>query len=118
MNRSLCVASCFLTACAVVAAPVPADQPWITGWNDSVDPDKDCKFIRDKDTLTAEAPGKDHDLAIERGLMNSPRLLRDVEGDFVAQVRLDGAFQPSNESTTSARIPFVGAGYRAGESRP
>jgi regulation of enolase protein 1 (concanavalin A-like superfamily) len=110
MSRSLCAVAYFLTACAVVAAPVPADRPWVTGWDKSVDPDNDCKFIRDKDTLTIEAPGKDHDLAIERGLMNSPRLLRDVEGDFTAQVRVAGAFQPSNESTTSERLPFVGAG--------
>jgi len=110
MSRSLCAAAYFLTVCAVVAAPVPADRPWITGWDKSVDPDKDCKFTINADALTIEAPGKDHDIAIERGLMNSPRLLRDVEGDFTAQVRVAGVFQPSNESTTNERIPFVGAG--------
>jgi RNA polymerase sigma factor (sigma-70 family) len=86
------------------------DSPWVTGWDKPVDPDKDCKFIRDKGTLTIEVPGKDHDLGIERGLMNSPRLLRDVEGDFVAQVRVRGTFKPSQDSTSNERIPFVGAG--------
>jgi regulation of enolase protein 1 (concanavalin A-like superfamily) len=75
-----------------------------------VDPDKDCKFIRDKDTLTIEVPGKNHGLSIERGLTNAPRLLRDMEGDFVAQVRIQGTFQPSRNSTTHERRPFVGAG--------
>ena len=107
MSRPLCAVAFFLTACAVVAAPVPADRPWITGWDKAVDPDMDCKFTRDKEALTIEAPGKDHDLGVERGLMNSPRLLRDVEGDFTAQVRVGGDFRPSSESTTNERIPFV-----------
>ena len=110
MSRSLCAVACFLTTCVALAAPAPTDRPWVTGWNKPMDPDKDCKFVRDKGTLTIEVPGKDHDLGIERGLMNSPRLLRDVEGDFLAQVRVAGTFQPSNESTSTERVPFVGAG--------
>jgi regulation of enolase protein 1 (concanavalin A-like superfamily) len=101
---------CLLFACAILAAPAPVERPWLTGWDKPVDPDNDCKFIRDKGTLTLEVPGKDHDLAVERNLMNSPRLLRDVEGDFLAQVRVSGTFQPSRESTSTERLPFVGAG--------
>jgi regulation of enolase protein 1 (concanavalin A-like superfamily) len=99
-----------LMASLALAAPAPTDRPWVTGWDKPVDPDQDCKFIREKGTLTIEVPGKDHDLGIERGLMNSPRLLRDVKGDFVAQVRVRGTFLPSKESTSTERIPFVGAG--------
>jgi regulation of enolase protein 1 (concanavalin A-like superfamily) len=110
MNRSILSVAYLLCACIVLAAPAPANVPWVTGWDKPVDPDKDCKFIRDKDTLTIEVPGKDHDLGIERGLMNSPRLLRDVEGDFVAQVRVSGTFKPSQNSTSNERLPFVGAG--------
>ncbi len=110
MNRSALTVVFLLAACAALAAPTPADRPWVTGWDKPVDPDQDCKFIRDKGTLTIEVPGKDHDLAIERNLMNSPRLLRDVEGDFVAQVRVRGIFRPSKESTSAERLPFVGAG--------
>jgi regulation of enolase protein 1 (concanavalin A-like superfamily) len=110
MNRSILTVAYFLTVCIALAAPAPATIPWITGWDKPVDPDKDCKFIRDKDTLTIEVPGKDHDLGIERNLMNSPRLLRDVEGDFVAQVRVSGTFQPSQNSSSNERLPFVGAG--------
>jgi regulation of enolase protein 1 (concanavalin A-like superfamily) len=110
MRRTLCVMVCILIGYVAMAAPTPADRPWVNGWDKPVDPDKDCKFIRDKATLTIEVPGRDHDLGVERGLMNSPRLLRDVEGDFVAQVRVDGTFQPSQESTSNERLPFVGAG--------
>jgi regulation of enolase protein 1 (concanavalin A-like superfamily) len=110
MSRAILSVAYLLCACIVLAAPAPANVPWVTGWDKPVDPDKDCKFIRDKDTLTIEVPGKDHDLAIERDLMNSPRLLRDVEGDFVAQVRVSGTFKPSQNSTSNERLPFVGAG--------
>lgn len=110
MSRYLSFVASFLVVCAAVAAPVPAKRPWVSGWDKPVDPDKDCKFTREKDTLTIEVPGKDHDLGVERGLMNSPRLLRDVEGDFVVQVRVRGTFRPSNGSTSNQRLPFVGAG--------
>lgn len=110
MSRAILSVAYLLCACIALAAPAPANVPWVTGWDKPVDPHKDCKFVRDKDTLTIEVPGKDHDLGIERGLMNSPRLLRDVEGDFVAQVRVSGTFKPSQNSTSNERLPFVGAG--------
>ncbi|HWG46800.1 MAG TPA: DUF1349 domain-containing protein [Gemmataceae bacterium] len=110
MNRSVFAVLFLLATSIALAAPAPANRPWVTGWDKPVDPDKDCKFTIDKNTLTIEVPGKDHDLAVERGLMNSPRLLRNVEGDFVAQVRVSGTFQPSQNSTSRERLPFVGAG--------
>ena len=88
MNRIFLTLVPLLPVCITLAAPAPVNRPWVTGWDKPVDTDKDCKFTRDKDTLTIEVPGKDHNLAIERNLMNSPRHLRDVEGDFVAQVRI------------------------------
>ena len=111
MSRALCTLAWLAAAWAALAAP-PADptKPFEGGWDKPMDPDGDCKFRRDKGVLTIEVPAKDHDLGVERGLMNSPRLLRDVEGDFVARVRIGGTFSPSTTSTTTQRIPFVGAG--------
>jgi hypothetical protein len=113
MKRLACALPWCLAACAALAAPAPPepkDVPWETGWDKPVDPDGDCKFVREKGVLTIEVPGADHDLGVERGLMNSPRLLRDAEGDFTAQVKVGGAFRPTTASTTTRRIPFVGAG--------
>jgi RNA polymerase sigma factor (sigma-70 family) len=85
--------------------------PFEAGWDKAIDPDKDCKFVHEKDALTIVVPGKDHDLGVERDKMNAPRLLRDVEGDFVAEVRVGGdSFKPSADSTTTERKSFVGAG--------
>ncbi len=100
-----------LLLCSALAfAADPDPNPFLSGWDKPVDPDKDCKFDKVKAGLTLTIPGKDHDLGVERGRMNAPRLLRDVEGDFVVQVRVGGDFTPSNGSTTTERVPFVGAG--------
>jgi regulation of enolase protein 1 (concanavalin A-like superfamily) len=99
----------FLAACVVVAAPAPKTKPFETGWDKPVDPDGDCKFLRDNDGFTIEVPAKDHWLAIEAGRMNAPRLLRDVEGDFIVEVRVRGEFHPSVESAHE-QAAFVWAG--------
>jgi regulation of enolase protein 1 (concanavalin A-like superfamily) len=112
MSRILLASLWAALACAAFAAdpdPDPEPNSFGAGWDRPVDPDKDCKFKREKGGLTIEVPGKDHDLAAQR-LMNSPRLLRDVEGDFVAEVRVGGKFVPSLGATTTERVPFVGAG--------
>jgi len=114
MRRIFCALAGALVSCTAFAAdpdPDPEPNPFAApGWDRPTDPDKDCKFKRERAGLVITVPGKDHDLAIERGLMNSPRLLREVEGDFVAEVRVSGNFVPSLGSTTNQRIPFVGAG--------
>jgi regulation of enolase protein 1 (concanavalin A-like superfamily) len=113
MSRTLLALACAGLSWAAPADPDPEPQapnPFRSGWDRPVDPDKDCKFQREKGGLVITVPGKDHDLAVERNLMNSPRLLRDVEGDFVAEVRVGGKFTPSLGSTTNERLPFVGAG--------
>jgi regulation of enolase protein 1 (concanavalin A-like superfamily) len=61
-----------------------------------VDPDGDCRFDRDGDKFTITVPGKGHEL---RDRLNAPRLLRDVGGDFVVQVRVGGAFRPAAADT-------------------
>jgi regulation of enolase protein 1 (concanavalin A-like superfamily) len=112
MSRILLASAWAALACAALAAdtdPDPEPNPFATGWNKPIDPDKDCKFKGESGGLTITVPGKDHDLAIQR-LFNSPRLLRDVEGDFVVEVRVGGKFVPSLAATTSERVPFVGAG--------
>jgi regulation of enolase protein 1 (concanavalin A-like superfamily) len=111
MSRSLCSLVFLALACAVFAADVdPEPNPFESGWDKPTDPDKDCTFKREKGGLTIGVPGKDHGLAFERGRMNAPRLLKDVEGDFVAEVRVGGAFTPSAMSSAAGRIPFLGAG--------
>jgi RNA polymerase sigma factor (sigma-70 family) len=98
----------------LAADPTPADQPGqgtiIPCWGTTVDPDGDCKFTVENDTLTIVVPNTDHALCVERDQMNAPRVLRDVEGDFIAQVRVSGPFPEGAESVVKGRRPFHGAG--------
>jgi hypothetical protein len=65
----------------------------IKGWGTVTDPDGDCTFKGDKGTLTITVPGTSHNLHPDRG-MNAPRVLREVEGDFTATVKVTCALMP------------------------
>jgi serine protease Do len=97
--------------------PAPAGQPVVlsfdAGWDKPVDPDGDCKIAPSKEALSMDLPAKRHDLAAEPAARNAPRLLRDVTGDFTAQVRITGDFKPVAPSTAPGGFPFVGAGLVA-----
>lgn len=93
-----------LAACVVLAAPAPKG-----GW-ERVDPDHDCKIIIKDNTVTMELPGGDHDLAPKRGRFNAPRLLREIDGDFIMQVRVCASFLPSSKSSVDGEDPRVAAG--------
>ncbi|MGH7173767.1 MAG: hypothetical protein ACRELG_26085 [Gemmataceae bacterium] len=105
MFRLSCFVFLSLIACAVLAAPAPKD-----GWDRPIDPDNDCKFVIKDGTVTIELSGGDHDLAPKRKRFNAPRLLREVEGDFVMQVRVCALFRPSAKSSVDGVESRVAAG--------
>jgi hypothetical protein len=110
MCRSICALGLVLAAYTLPATPAPAPEPFKSGWNRPVDPDRDCKFVFRGGTVTIELPGSDHDLAPKRGLFNAPRILRDVKGDFLMEVRVSGSFRPSVKSSAKGEKPSVAAG--------
>lgn len=76
-------------------AEASAPNPWGT----QVDPDSDVKVRKSDASLTMEIPAKAHLLAPERGVMNAPRVLAPVVGDFAVSVHLSGGFNPVAKST-------------------
>src|SRR5262249_33981790 len=90
MHRLTVLLPCILTA--ALAAPAPAPRPWLSGWDRPLDPLGGCRFDRKGETLTVTVPGEGRDLETADGRPNAPRLLRVVEGDFTAQVRVRGDF--------------------------
>lgn len=109
MCRSICALVLLLAACAIHAALAP--EPFFKiGWDKPVDPNRDCKFVYQGRSVTIELPGTDHDFAPKRKRFNAPRILRDVEGDFVMQVRVSGLFHPSDTSSVQGEDPSVAAG--------
>jgi regulation of enolase protein 1 (concanavalin A-like superfamily) len=78
-------------------------------WGDSEDPDGDCKFLLDVSKLRIKIPGTPHRLGVEAGGMNAPRVVRTVEGDFQAEVKVLGPF-PSAPRSLVGKYPWYGAG--------
>lgn len=109
MSRSIYVLVVFLLASVILAAPAP--PPFKAGWDKPLDPDSDCKFTREKDSLTIELPGTDHDYYPLRGRVNAPRLLREIEGDFEMQVRVRFDCRASATSTVEAQPSLVSGGF-------
>jgi regulation of enolase protein 1 (concanavalin A-like superfamily) len=109
MIRSLCVLAALLLTCIVLAAPAP--DPFVAGWGNPIDPDRDCRIIRGNGALTIVMPGGDHDYDTVRERLNAPRLVRELEGDFEIQLRLRIDSRPSAKSTVKGQPSFVAAGF-------
>jgi regulation of enolase protein 1 (concanavalin A-like superfamily) len=92
------------TACSMALVP-----PGEADWGKVTDPDGDCRVKAEKGKLTITVPAKTHDLNPLNGT-NAPRVLRQVQGDFTATVKVTGDFKPGNVSTNPNGAPFNGAG--------
>jgi hypothetical protein len=96
MPRLAAVVLCACLPLGLLAAPAPLPRAWFSGWDKPVDPRGDCQFDREADKLTVTVPGGwPRPPAGPGRWLNFPRLLRDVEGDFVVSVRVGGAFRPT-----------------------
>ncbi len=92
--------------------PKVEDRPVavVAGWGDAYDPEGDCKIQGAGGSLRIEVPGTLHDLSVEQGKVSAPRVLRPVDGDFVAEVTVGGKVQPAGQRASSYALPYHGAG--------
>ncbi len=100
-------------AAAATALPVRVDRERVRlekQWGIVEDPDGDCTFRADLGRLTIGIPGTPHALSADIGKTNGPRLLREVDGDFHAQVKVAGAFPVDPRCLMPGRWAFFGAG--------
>ena len=82
----------------------------VAGWGDTFDPQGDCTIKSAGGSLTILVPGTLHDLSVEQGKVTAPRVLRAVEGDFVAEVTVAGIIRPGGDRTSRYALPYHGAG--------
>lgn len=86
----------------------------IKDWGKVIDPDGDCKVSEKDSKLTIRVPGRIHDLfpgqKDEKRRFNAPRVLREVEGDFVAYVKVTADWKPGEKNPEANTHPYNGAG--------
>ncbi|HEY7310382.1 MAG TPA: protein kinase [Gemmataceae bacterium] len=94
--------------------PIPGDRPPPNArsrdWGRRFDPDGDCTFNIQGGALTVNVPPMPHDLSIERGQNNAPRVLREVDGDFRLQVKVCGDIQPKAAGSVPGRLSCQAGG--------
>ena len=85
-------------------------QQTLKGWGVVVDPDGDCQIGLEKETLKISVPAKRHDLSIEVDNMNAPRVLREMEGDFITLLKVSGKVRHAGNRTSEHYFAYHGAG--------
>jgi S1-C subfamily serine protease/regulation of enolase protein 1 (concanavalin A-like superfamily) len=88
----------------------PTQRAGIIPWGDWVDTDNDSAVRLERGGIRFDVPGSYHDLNGGVGKTNAPRVVQEVDGDFVAQVRVMGEFRPDEPSTRQGGLPYNGAG--------
>src|ERR1700722_16379001 len=114
MNRiaALLLGALLATLASAAPAPLPRADDWVSGWDKPVG---GCRFDRKGDKLTITVPGKGHALDVRGGRLGAPHILRDVEGDFVVEVRVGGTFKPTRGASGGRRAGIL---LRGGEGDP
>ena len=62
------------------------EEDWLRRWGQVIDPDADSRFRATRTSLTVTVPAAPRVFAPERGRSNAPRVVREVQGDFLAQI--------------------------------
>lgn len=96
------------TAIACLSVSATADEP-VEGWGAFTDPDGDCNVSESDGVVTIAVPGTPHDLSAELERMNAPRIVREVSGDFIVEVKTLGRPDPE-ESLIAERAAYQGSG--------
>ena len=89
--------------------PEPTGKP-LGNWGDLIDPDKDCKVLQQGKALVMSIPNTLHDLNADNDKLNSPRVVREVVGDFSVTVKIAGDFKPTLKLTNPKAVPYEAAG--------
>lgn len=99
-----------VAAACLLSGVVAAQTNTIKGWGEIVDPDRDCTIREAAGKVTITVPGTPHDLSQFYPKKNAPRVLQEVDGDFVVRVKVSGDFDPGNVAAEAGKAPFNSAG--------
>lgn len=108
LAASLCLV--ILGSSAFAQSKKPATPVAVPDFGELFNPGKDCKHKSQDGSLMLTLPASVHDLSVEIGRMNAPRVVQAVKGDFVVQVKVSGVTHPGAQSAIAGRKPFCSAG--------
>jgi hypothetical protein len=90
------------------------DRRGLAAWGQVVDPNGDCTITENDGKLTIKVPGTLHDLnpgeTDPKKRNTAPRVLREVQGDFVLTVKVTADWKPGNKLPSATTQPYNGAG--------
>jgi regulation of enolase protein 1 (concanavalin A-like superfamily) len=98
---------------ATTSAGLEANDKIVKGFGQVTDPDGDCKIEQGaKGSISITVPAVPHDLSYSgtNSGQNAPRVLREVEGDFIVRVKVVGKFEPGDTPAVEGKPIFQGAG--------
>jgi regulation of enolase protein 1 (concanavalin A-like superfamily) len=86
------------------------------GWGTVLDPDGDCTIAEENDKIRITVPGTHHNLTYtsETSKLNAPRILQEVQGDFILQVKVQAFPIPA---LSGGPISFTSAGLLVWQDR-
>jgi hypothetical protein len=114
--RLLACAALVVFGCFWAVPANPGDQKprLIASWGEVIDPVGDCKIEESSGVLSITVPGKHRDLNPLPGWNNltAPRVLQDIDGDFVVQVLARKFEVPKKDTSSNKEKPasYVGGG--------
>jgi regulation of enolase protein 1 (concanavalin A-like superfamily) len=82
----------------------------INKWGTLVDPEQDSALRLEDGKLHIKVPPKARVLTAEIGVTNAPRVVREVDGDFHAEVKVTGPIPGDARSVLDGRWPYYAAG--------
>ncbi|MFO0956515.1 MAG: DUF1349 domain-containing protein [Isosphaeraceae bacterium] len=88
---------------AVFGISAQGQTPRFPGWGDPVDPGNDCKIQLEDKALVFQVPAGTHVLKPFPEKQNAPRVLRDIEGNFVATLKISGDFRGETANPEAAQ---------------
>jgi regulation of enolase protein 1 (concanavalin A-like superfamily) len=95
-------------------APAKSSVPTLasaieTGWGTPEDPGGDCRIQVEGSAATIEVPATLRVLE-PGGKDNTPKLVKPIEGDFIADVKVVGNDVPVDPPAEGSKVAFIGAG--------
>jgi regulation of enolase protein 1 (concanavalin A-like superfamily) len=103
----------FPRAIAVIVGLLAVAEAWgqlkIEGYGDLIDPDGDCRVLNVDEKIDLTVPGY-HDLDPVAKNTSGPRVVREVEGDFVLEDRIARIPRPAKDGAIKEKSLFWAAG--------